>query len=230
MLLKYFYLDVFSSFQILQKYVNEQSNWTLCTTMNPNTSSQFISSLAKYLQNLCNGYVDYNKLVIVKGHLYVTVDTDKSIGFVVNEQLCKNDGNPPRVLSNSFQSPGEYHNHGRDYFFQNPHINTEEPLSATVTAEQIKTIDGENLSEENLPDQSTTELSNRKDHIHHFENPPEAKYTIRETNSMDGHLPKEIDISSRVCHDGISTTVIDPITIKEELVFSDTEGMYFPGE
>ncbi|XP_055898890.1 uncharacterized protein LOC106053932 isoform X11 [Biomphalaria glabrata] len=73
--------------------------------MDFDSSSKFIASLAKFLQSLCNGYVDFDKGVEVIGHIYINVDSDtgKKVDYVLNEKVCKND-NSITFISNSFHA------------------------------------------------------------------------------------------------------------------------------
>ncbi|XP_059147071.1 uncharacterized protein LOC131934887 isoform X11 [Physella acuta] len=73
--------------------------------MDFDSSSKFIQSLAKFLQSLCNGYVDFDKGVEVIGHIYINVDSDtgKKVDYVLNEKVCKND-NSITFISNSFHA------------------------------------------------------------------------------------------------------------------------------
>jgi hypothetical protein len=73
--------------------------------MDFDSSSKFIASLAKFLQSLCNGYVEFDKGVEVIGHIYLHVDSDtgKKIDYVLNEKVCKND-NSVTFISNSFHA------------------------------------------------------------------------------------------------------------------------------
>ena len=73
--------------------------------MDFDSSSKFIASLAKFLQSLCNGYVDFDKGVEVIGHIYLNVDSDtgKKIDYVLNEKVCKND-NSVTFISHSFHA------------------------------------------------------------------------------------------------------------------------------
>ena len=57
--------------------------------MDSESSTKFINSLAKYLQSLCNGCVNFNDWVQVTGHLYICVDTGKIVKYIVNEKLSK---------------------------------------------------------------------------------------------------------------------------------------------
>ncbi|BFZ01804.1 hypothetical protein BsWGS_04843 [Bradybaena similaris] len=68
------------------------------------SSSKFISSLAKFLQSLCNGYVEFNNGVEVIGHIYLNVDTGKKIDYILNEKVCKTDENSVTFISNSFHA------------------------------------------------------------------------------------------------------------------------------
>lgn len=72
--------------------------------MDFDSSSKFISSLAKFLQSLCNGYVEFDNGVEVIGHIYLNVDTGKKIDYVLNEKVCKTDENSVTFISNSFHA------------------------------------------------------------------------------------------------------------------------------
>ncbi|BFY98310.1 hypothetical protein BsWGS_01353 [Bradybaena similaris] len=72
--------------------------------MDYESSSKFISSLAKFLQSLCNGYVEFDNGVQVIGHLYLSVDTGKTIDYILNEKVCKTDENSVTFISNSFHA------------------------------------------------------------------------------------------------------------------------------
>ena len=72
--------------------------------MDYDSSTKFISSLAKFLQSLCNGYVEFDNGVQVIGHLYLNVDTGKTIDYVLNEKVCKTDENSVTFISNSFHA------------------------------------------------------------------------------------------------------------------------------
>ena len=71
--------------------------------MDVEKSKRFITSLAKYLQTLCNDCVDFNDWVQVTGSLYVTIESGDIAQFVVNEELNKQDQNNFSVTSNSLQ-------------------------------------------------------------------------------------------------------------------------------
>ncbi|XP_005089564.1 zinc finger and BTB domain-containing protein 43 isoform X17 [Aplysia californica] len=72
--------------------------------MDFDSSSKFISSLAKFLQSLCNGYVEFDNGVEVIGHIYLNVDTGKKIDYILNEKVCKTDENSVTFISNSFHA------------------------------------------------------------------------------------------------------------------------------
>lgn len=72
--------------------------------MDYDSSSKFISSLAKFLQSLCNGYVEFDNGVEVIGHIYLSVDTGKKIDYILNEKVCKTDENSVTFISNSFHA------------------------------------------------------------------------------------------------------------------------------
>lgn len=74
--------------------------------MDSDSSSKFIGSLTKFLQSLCNGYVEFEDGVELIGHIYLSVDTGKKgkkIDYVLNEKVCKND-NSVTFISNSFHA------------------------------------------------------------------------------------------------------------------------------
>lgn len=72
--------------------------------MDYDSSSKFITSLAKFLQSLCNGYVEFDNGVEVIGHIYLSVDTGKKIDYILNEKVCKTDQNSVTFISNSFHA------------------------------------------------------------------------------------------------------------------------------
>lgn len=74
--------------------------------MDPDSSSKFIGSLTKFLQSLCNGYVEFEDGVELIGHIYLSVDTGKKgkkIDYILNEKVCKSD-NSVTFISNSFHA------------------------------------------------------------------------------------------------------------------------------
>ncbi|XP_025093260.1 uncharacterized protein LOC112563527 isoform X6 [Pomacea canaliculata] len=71
--------------------------------MDTESSSKFIGSLSKFLQSLCNGYVNFEDGVELIGHIYLSVDTGKKIDYILNEKVCKSD-NSVTFISNSFHA------------------------------------------------------------------------------------------------------------------------------
>lgn len=74
--------------------------------MDTDSSSKFIGSLTKFLQSLCNGYVEFETGVELIGHIYLSVDSGKQfkkIDYILNEKVCKND-NSVTFISNSFHA------------------------------------------------------------------------------------------------------------------------------
>jgi len=69
--------------------------------MDYNASIQFISSLAKSLGTLCNGYIGFDQWVQVSGTLHLTLDTGKIIQCVIDEKVCRNDETSATLISNS---------------------------------------------------------------------------------------------------------------------------------
>ena len=66
------------------------------------TSEKFLSIFAKMFEEFCNGFLDFDKTVIVNGHLFISVDDSKSVKFMVNEKGCKTDNAIVSYLSNSY--------------------------------------------------------------------------------------------------------------------------------
>ena len=66
-------------------------------------TNHFITTLKYYLQLLCNDCVDFNSSVMLTGNIFVTVDAGNCIEYVVNEKVCKANGNEAVFMSNSFQ-------------------------------------------------------------------------------------------------------------------------------
>ena len=71
--------------------------------MDYSSSAQFVSSLVKSLQSLCNGYVEFDTWVQVRGQLYLTTDTGKTIEFVIDEKVCKSNEYKAFTVGNNFQ-------------------------------------------------------------------------------------------------------------------------------
>jgi len=75
--------------------------------MDTDSSTKFISSLTKFLQSLCNGYVEFEDGVELIGHIYLSVDSarksKKKIDYILNEKVCKVD-NAVTFVSNSFHA------------------------------------------------------------------------------------------------------------------------------
>ncbi|KAL8579090.1 hypothetical protein ACOMHN_036029 [Nucella lapillus] len=77
--------------------------------MDEESSTKFIGSLTKFLQSLCNGYVEFEDGVELIGHIYLSVDagrTGKKLNYFLNEKVCKND-NSVTFISNSFHAQPE---------------------------------------------------------------------------------------------------------------------------
>ena len=77
--------------------------------MDSESSTKFIGSLTKFLQSLCNGYVEFEEGVELIGHIYLSVDagkTSKKLNYFLNEKVCKND-NSVTFISNSFHAQPE---------------------------------------------------------------------------------------------------------------------------
>ncbi|XP_076460721.1 uncharacterized protein LOC143293577 isoform X15 [Babylonia areolata] len=77
--------------------------------MDEESSTKFMGSLTKFLQSLCNGYVEFEDGVELIGHIYLSVDagkTGKKLNYFLNEKVCKND-NSVTFISNSFHAQPE---------------------------------------------------------------------------------------------------------------------------
>ena len=73
--------------------------------MDYGTSAQFVSALVKSLQTLCNGYVEFDTWVQVRGQLYLSTDTGKTIEFVIDEKVCKTTEYSVSYTSNRSMAP-----------------------------------------------------------------------------------------------------------------------------
>ena len=62
----------------------------------------FILTLVRSLQSLCNGHVKYTNEVQVTGQLYLSVDAEETTEYVINEKLCKASSGKVDIISNSF--------------------------------------------------------------------------------------------------------------------------------
>ncbi|KAL8579119.1 hypothetical protein ACOMHN_036058 [Nucella lapillus] len=72
--------------------------------MDEDSSAKFIGSLTKFLQSLCNGYVEFQKGVELVGHIYLNIDTGEKVDYILHERVSKNDENSVSFLSNSFHA------------------------------------------------------------------------------------------------------------------------------
>ena len=72
--------------------------------MDTDTCSKFIGSLTKFLQSLCNGYVDFHKGVELVGHIYLNIDTGEKVNYFLHEKVSKNDEDSVTFISNSFHA------------------------------------------------------------------------------------------------------------------------------
>lgn len=72
--------------------------------MDADSSSKFIGSLTKFLQSLCNGYVEFQRGVELVGHIYLSIDTGEKVDYVLHEKVNKNDENSVTFVSNSFHA------------------------------------------------------------------------------------------------------------------------------
>ena len=72
--------------------------------MDEDSSAKFIGSLTKFLQSLCNGYVEFQKGVELVGHIYLSIDTGEKVDYILHEKVNKNDENSVTFVSNSFHA------------------------------------------------------------------------------------------------------------------------------
>ena len=72
--------------------------------MDLDSSSKFIGSLTKFLQSLCNGYVEFQKGVELVGHIYLNIDTGEKVDYILHERVSKNDENSVSFVSNSYHA------------------------------------------------------------------------------------------------------------------------------
>ena len=72
--------------------------------MDTTSSSQFLSSLSKFLQSICNGYVTFNERVDVFGHVRVVVDDDQTFDYILQESVTKPGENNLSFSSKSFDA------------------------------------------------------------------------------------------------------------------------------
>lgn len=72
--------------------------------MDADSSSKFIGSLTKFLQSLCNGYVEFQRGVELVGHIYLSIDTGEKVDYILHEKVNKNDENSVTFVSNSFHA------------------------------------------------------------------------------------------------------------------------------
>ena len=72
--------------------------------MDGDASTKFIGSLTKFLQSLCNGYVEFQRGVELVGHIYLSIDTGEKVDYILHEKVSKNDENSVTFVSNSFHA------------------------------------------------------------------------------------------------------------------------------
>lgn len=84
--------------------------------MDADSSSKFIGSLTKFLQSLCNGYVEFQRGVELVGHIYLSIDTGEKVDYVLHEKVSKSDESSVTFVSNSFHAlpPDKEKNKGPD--------------------------------------------------------------------------------------------------------------------
>ncbi|ESO87870.1 hypothetical protein LOTGIDRAFT_234871 [Lottia gigantea] len=72
--------------------------------MDTEEANKFINSLVKNLQVLCHGHVSFDSSIQVIGHLYLNVDSQTNIDYIVNEKVCKSDNSSTMFVSKSYHS------------------------------------------------------------------------------------------------------------------------------
>ena len=85
-------------------FVFQNLSTDLAHRMDEDSSSKFIGSLTKFLQSLCNGYVEFQRGVELVGHIYLSIDTGEKVDYILHEKVSKNDENSVTFVSNSFHA------------------------------------------------------------------------------------------------------------------------------
>ena len=193
--------------------------------MDNDSSNHFISSLAKYLQNLCSGCVSFEKYVLVTGHLYVTVDTGDSQEYVVNEKLCKNNGSEVNMSSNSYHHcPKDNIDHLPINIYQGRENYTSD-RSAIVFGDSIsnsiksKTSFRENMFPENI---SVTDMNLTDFKLELFP----QKYSDKNSIKENENISRSDQMCSNNMEENVSPEIqeVNPVVIKQELAsFSENE-------
>jgi len=118
--------------------------------MDYENSSKFIDSLARFVQSLCNGYIQFENGVQIVGHLYVNVDTGATIDYIVNEKLCKNEENNVSCISNSYYSQPP-----RGYTNEEVFLNDRKKVKS-VYDDNLQSIKDEVIDDSYLSESETT--------------------------------------------------------------------------
>ena len=121
--------------------------------MDSKTTKQFVSNLSQSLQTLCNNYLEFEYGIQVIGHLYLNIDMDTTVDYVVNEEICKVNGDDMTSVtstSNSFHahpSPSSLHSNeqtSQSEASQNEEITEQStPLNKPEQTSQSKPLQSE---------------------------------------------------------------------------------------
>jgi len=70
--------------------------------IDPIVANRFISSLSKSLQALCHGCMEFDSGIEIGGHLYIKIDYESKVDYVLDEKVEKSQDNSMKFVSNSF--------------------------------------------------------------------------------------------------------------------------------
>jgi len=77
-------------------------------------ANRFISSLSKSLQALCHGCMDFDSGIEIGGYLFVKIDCDTKVDYVLEEKVEKGSNNSMKFVSNSYLSKKDQLKQTRD--------------------------------------------------------------------------------------------------------------------
>ena len=66
--------------------------------MDVTSCNEFISCVNKFIQTLSSGGLQFHKYFQLRGHLYLSLDDDSSVEFIVDEKVCKTNVNNSIVI------------------------------------------------------------------------------------------------------------------------------------
>ena len=79
-----------------------------------NISVKFLTSIAEFMQSLCNKNLQFDTSTLVTGQLYLSFDNGEKTEFIINEKVCTSDEKDFMFLSNSFDSVKNPHKYTND--------------------------------------------------------------------------------------------------------------------